>query len=106
MNKYRAQRTTVDGITFDSKKEAKRYGELLLLECAGEIKSLERQVEFSVDIQREHICKYRADFQYQEHVGNGVWKLIAEDCKGFKTPLYKLKKKLVHAIYGVTIRET
>lgn len=108
MSKYRNVRTEVDGIVFDSKKEAGRWRELCLLQRAGEIKELQRQIPFSIDIHGEHICKYIADFFYQEKLPTKaeVWKTVIEDCKGYRTEVYKLKKKLVAAVYGYYIRET
>jgi len=100
MNKYNAKKTTVDNITFDSKKEAVRYQELKLLERAGEIHFLKLQPKFSIDVYGEHICNYFADFAYivDENI-------IYEDVKGVKTPVYRIKKKLVEAIYGIEITE-
>lgn len=101
--KYRAVRTTVDGITFASKKEAKRYAELLLLQKAGEISDLSCQPVIKCTINGVHICDYRGDFFYCDlETANCIW----EDCKGFKTPVYRLKKKLVLALTGIKIRET
>lgn len=100
-SKYRAQRTEVDGIVFHSKKEAKRYGELKLMLMAGAISKLEMQKPFPCKVGNSVICTWRADFCYIE---GGRW--IVEDTKGFRTPEYKIKKKLVEAIYGITIRET
>ena len=100
-SKYRSQKTVVDGITFDSKLEANRWCELRLMEKAGAISGLKRQVGFEIIIDGKHICTYFADFVYFE--GN---KRVAEDCKGFRTPVYKIKKKLVEACYpGVVIKE-
>lgn len=92
--KYRAKKTELNGIVFDSKKEAKRYAELLLAETAGEIEDLQRQVNFSIYLGVTKICAYRPDFTYRQ---NG--KLIAEDVKGFQTPVFKLKAKLFRACY-------
>lgn len=100
-NKFGAVKTVLDGITFDSKAEAKRWGDLKLLERAGEITHLERQKPFSIDIGDKHICVWRADFHYRTNEGS-----IAEDVKGVRTPLYRLKAKLVSAMYpGVKIVE-
>jgi len=99
--KYNAKKTVVDGITFDSKKEARRYSELKLLEKCGEIHSLELQPRFDLIVNGAKCGYYKADFRYTEKS-----KEIVEDCKGFKTPVYRLKKKLVKAIYGVDILET
>lgn len=96
-NKYKAKKTIIDGITFDSKSEAKRYQELKLLEKGGAIKNLSLQPKFMlqegfVNIYtggKEREVAYIADFQYDE--GD---KTVVEDCKGFKTSDYKIKRKL------------
>lgn len=100
-NKYRAIKTEVDGITFDSKREAARYMELVLLERAGEISRLELQPKYDCVVNGKKICTYKADFRYFDANGS-----VVEDVKGMKTPVYRLKKKLVEALYpGVTIQE-
>lgn len=100
--KYRNRKTVVDGITFDSVKEARRYGELKRLERAGEIRGLELQPRFPIIVNGIKVCEYRADFDYYNAAGNQ----IVEDVKGFKTPIYNLKKKLMRAVYGIDILET
>ena len=100
--KYLNRKTTVDGITFDSAKEARRYGELKLLERAGQITGLEIQPSFRLVVNNCLICTYRADFTYQD----AAKARIVEDCKGYATPVYKLKKKLMLAVHGVQILET
>lgn len=100
-NKYGNHRTTVNGHSFASKREAKRYQELCLLEKAGHISALECQTRFPLKIDGELICTYVADFSYLEG-----GKTVTEDCKGFKTPEYKLKAKLMKAIHGIEILET
>jgi Protein of unknown function (DUF1064) len=102
-NKYRAVKTEVDGIVFHSKREAKRYGELRLLEKAGEILQLRLQVKYAVNINGIKVCEYRADFAYYD-CENKCY--VIEDCKGVRTAVYRLKKKLVEAYYGITVRET
>lgn len=107
--KFRAVKTTVDGVTFDSKFEAHRYGELKLLEKAGLIRNLNTQVPFSIVVNAQLICKYVADFTYQEREEFGAgesWQLIVEDAKGVRTPVYRLKAKLMKAVLGITIKET
>lgn len=99
--KYGNKKVEVDGIKFDSKKEAKRYGELKWLAETGQISELELQKSFRLEVNNYLIAHYRADFVYYE-----CGKRIIEDCKGFRTPVYKLKKKLMLAIYGIEIRET
>lgn len=100
-NKYSAQKTEVDGIVFDSKAESRRYAQLAILAKANEISELKTQVKYSLDIDGVHICNYVADFEYFE---NGL--KVTEDCKGMKTPVYRLKKKLMLAIYKIEIKET
>jgi hypothetical protein len=95
-HKYRAKAMTIDGIRFDSKKEAKRYIELKMLEKAGKIKELKLQPVFLLQEGFHRNGKairqitYRADFEYIDEKGQKV----VEDVKGFKTDVYKLKKKL------------
>lgn len=100
-NKYRAIKTVVDGVKFDSKKEAARYQELKLLEKAGEIMYLTLQPRFDLIVNGVKCGFYKADFQYLT-----VGKTVVEDVKGMKTPVYNLKKKLIKAIYGFDIFET
>jgi hypothetical protein len=119
MSKYRNKKITIDGITFDSKKEANRWYELCLLERAGQIQHLERQKAFElIPTQREILpeldsngkhkvgrvierpCKYIADFVYYE---NG--KMVVEDTKGIKTSDYIMKRKLMLYHLGIRIRE-
>ena len=108
-SKYRAQKTVVDGITFDSKKEAERYIQLKYLEKQGAIRGLQRQVKFvlipkQVDkrtkktLERE--LSYYADFVYYMH-----GEKIVEDVKGVKTDVYKLKRKLMLWVHGIQITE-
>lgn len=110
-NKYRAIATVVDGIRFHSKKEARRYSELKLLENAGLISHLELQPEFPINVNGDAICKYIADFRYIDnerlHPATGARGCtVVEDVKGMKTPIYKLKKRLTEATYkGVIIEE-
>lgn len=103
-NKYGARKLTApDGQVFDSVKEYHRWGCLRLLERAGEIKDLRRQVKFELIPKQEgeRACYYIADFTYME---NG--ELVVEDCKGFKTDVYKIKKKLMLMEHGIRIKET
>jgi len=99
-SKYRNIKTVVDGIKFDSKKEAKRYQELKLLEKAGEITDLELQPRFNLIVNGKKICAYIADFRYTSRD-----KTIIEDVKGMRTPIYKLKKKLMKACLDIDIEE-
>jgi hypothetical protein len=102
-NKYKAIKTEVDGITFDSKKEARRYQDLKLLEKSGAISKLILQPSLRIEVNGVKVCDYRADFSYYD---NGTNKRIWEDVKGVKTSIYRLKKKLVFALYGIEILET
>lgn len=112
-NKYGAKKVTVDGIQFDSRKEANRYCELKLLERCGAITDLELQKEFElIPAQRidgkviERAVKYKADFVYKE---NG--KIIVEDVKGYRDPSsagyakFVLKRKLMLFVHGIRVRE-
>lgn len=109
-SKYGAQRTTVDGITFDSKAEAKRYGELKLLEKAGEIESLEVHPRYELIAASttgtvrgaisplRSVGFYEADFSYYDTERR------VEDVKGRDTPLSKWKRKHVKAQYGIDVQ--
>lgn len=101
ISKYRNVKVRVDGILFDSKREAGRYGELKLLEKAGEITDLELQPEFLIYVGGIRICKYFADFGYKNKDGERV----IEDAKAIRTKEYQLKKRLVRALHGVEIVE-
>lgn len=102
-NKMNAVRTELDGITFHSGKEANRWAELQILLAAGEIADLKRQVPYSLDVNNVHICNYVADFVYYEHLATEP---TVEDAKGYRTPEYQLKKKLMLAVYAIKIKET
>ncbi len=99
-SKYRAVPTVVDGIRFASKKEAEHWQRLVLLEKAGAIQNLQRQVRFRLDVNGVHVAVYIADFTY---VDGG--RLVVADAKGVAVPVYKLKKKLMLAIHGIRIQE-
>lgn len=122
--KYGAQKVKVDGITFDSKKEARRYSELKILEKANQIHDLRMQVKFLlIPSQREESSEvyqrgkrkgqlkegkviekevsYYADFVYYDQSG----KMVVEDTKGFRTTDYIIKRKLMLWLYKVRIRE-
>ena len=120
-NKYYAKKTMFNGIEFDSRKEARRYSELLLLQRAGAIRDLELQKKYVLipaqyetyerygkkgqrlqDGQRlvEKECAYIADFVYKED-----GKTIVEDTKGIKTKDYIIKRKLMLYVHGIRIKE-
>lgn len=106
-SKYRAKKTVVDGIEFDSAKEAKRYTKLRALEDAGKIQGLCLQVPFELvpsfecDGVKYRGMKYIADFVYYRD-----GKRVVEDCKGFKTAEYKMKKKLMAYLNHINIEES
>lgn len=102
-HKYGAIATTVDNIRFDSKAEARRYQELRLMEKGRLIRNLELQPRFPIEINGVKVCTYVADYRFLDC---GTGEMVVEDCKGFKTPEYKLKKKLMRAVYGIEIVET
>lgn len=101
--KYHSKKTIIDGIEFDSKKESMRYQELKLLERAGKIRELKLQPEYELIPKFKKNNKtyrktiYKADFSYFDVETN---KHITEDVKGFKTDVYKLKKKLFEYRYN------
>ena len=105
--KYLSKKTIIDGITFDSKKEGLHYLELKRRQELGEISNLELQPSFLLQEKFKRDGKtyrpitYIADFRYVEE-----GKVIVEDVKGFKTPEYKIKKKLLLYKYeGFEFRE-
>ena len=104
-SKYGNQKTQVSGITFDSRKEANRYQELVLLERAGAIGNLELQPRYDLVVNGHSLGYYQADFRYKD-VATGA--VITEDVKSSatKTPVYQLKKKLIKALYDIDIVET
>ena len=121
--KYHSRKITVDSETLDSKKEYRRFCELSLLERAGEITNLQRQVKFVLipaqyeEYERystktgkrlkngrrvvERECSYIADFVYKNYAGETV----VEDTKGFRTTDYIIKRKLMLWVHGIRIRE-
>ena len=107
MSKYHSRKVKVDGITFDSIHEARMWSELKLLERAGKIKDLRRQVKYQLvpaqrNSQGKHIrpVYYIADFVYKDHSG-----VVVADAKGFQTDIYKLKKKLMLYVHNIEIKE-
>ena len=117
MSKYKNKKGLYRGIEFDSKKEAKRYAELLAMEKAGIIQNLRRQVTFElIPAQKlpqpikllsgytkktERKIVYIADFVY---IMND--RTVVEDTKGMETPEYKIKRKLMLQKYGIQVMQT
>jgi hypothetical protein len=106
--KYNAQPVDLDGYHFDSLAEYRRFGELTLLQLAGEIDNLkvhptyELQPAFTHAGDKYRAISYEADFQYRDvHTGG----IVVEDSKGFETYEFKLKKKLLLYHYpGIDFR--
>ena len=96
-HKFRAIPTELDGIKFASRKEARRYKELRLLEKSGELLFFLRQVPFHLPANVKYVCDFLCFWQDDT--------VTIEDVKGIKTPLYILKKKQVEATYPVSITE-
>ena len=102
---------SVKQITFDSVKEARRFGELELMKNTGKIRDLRLQVNFTLQEgfttaagERVRPIVYRADFVYQEPSPTG-WRTIVEDVKGVRTKEYSMKRKMMLEKFGVDIRE-
>lgn len=130
MSKYHSKKITRDGMTFDSLKEYRRFCELSLLETAGKITDLERQVKFVLIPERrepdtigkrggvkkgkliERECAYIADFTYNQIIATDSdlspyrSEYVVEDTKGFRTADYKIKRKLMLWVHGIRIKET
>lgn len=102
-SKYGAQKKVVDGIKFDSIKEAKRYGELKLLLRSGEIDLLKLQVPFELNPGGTYSLKYFADFVYWDCMKKET---VVEDVKGFRNKTYLKKRKLMKKVHGIVIKET
>lgn len=107
-SKYKNIKTTVGNLKFDSKKEAKRFEELLLLLKAYEIQDLRLQHSFTLiesytalDGEKIKAMKYIADFTYTDRKRG----FVVEDVKGKRTDVYKIKKKLMKDIYDISITE-
>ncbi len=119
VSKYRNRKTAVNGITFDSAKEAERYQQLLLMQRAGHIRNLRLQPHFTLEEaykaadtgETVRALQYVADFSYEEPVGGSIalpdyWRLVVEDVKGKKTKEYEIKRKLMLNRNGIRILET
>jgi len=104
-SKYKNIKTEVDGIKFDSRKEARRYSELKLLLRAGEIFDLERQIRFQliepmrINGKHERAICYVADFRYTDKHG----KTFVEDVKGIATDVFKIKYRLMKQVHGIEV---
>lgn len=116
--KYRSRRTAVPemGRTFASRREAEAAFVLWRRQLEGEVRNLSFQVPFRLEVDGELICVYVADFVYEEkrptdpgvpaHADLWYWSApVVADAKGFPTPVYRIKAKLMKAILGITIEE-
>lgn len=102
--KYGNHKVVVNGIEFDSKKEARVYGDLMLREKAGEISGLELQKEYPLEVNGILVCKYVADFVYR---AAGGAKIVVDVKSAItrKNRAYRIKVKLMRAVYGIEIVE-
>ncbi len=101
-NKYGNKPVKVDGMCFDSQKEHEDWCDLMNLQRAGEISDLRRQVRYDLQIKGTHICDYIADFvYYDKKTGCDV----VADSKGVRTEVFRLKSKMMKAIYGIEVVE-
>ena len=117
MAKYKNKKIEIDGIVFDSKKEARRWNELKLLEKNGVIRNLQRQIKFElIPTQRingkvvERPCNYIADFTYTIPITDdwNTRQIVVEDTKSpylRKEPRYVIKRKLMLYVHGIRIKE-
>lgn len=124
-SKYHSEKVrTPGGNVFDSRKEYRRFTELSLLQKAGEIRGLQRQVHFLLIPEHrepdtfgprggrkrgriiERRLEYVADFTYEELRPDGSWEYVVEDCKGMRTREYIIKRKLMLHVYNIRLRET
>ena len=132
MRKYRNKKVTVDGVTYDSKKEYNRWRELCLLQKAGKISGLERQVKFELipaqkrtvltgerykktnlergimkgDLKTKEVCLEQSCVYVADFVYREDGRQVVEDAKGVRTEAYRIKKKLLLWRYGIRVRET
>lgn len=100
--KYGNTPTVVDGIRFDSKREASRHSELKLMEKAGEISDLRRQIRYLLEVNGILICTFVADHVYRKR---GETALTIEDSKGVRTRAFVIKSKLMLAVHGIVVQE-
>jgi len=101
VSKYHARKVTAGGLTFDSQAEHRRWRELVLLEQAGEISHLAVHPAYPLIVNGVKVGVYQADFVYTDANGRRV----TEDVKGVKTPVYRLKRKLMWACHQIAIVE-
>lgn len=108
-NKYGAKPVVDHGLRFDSTGEFKRWCDLVMLQKAGNITDLKRQVSFDLAVNGVEICRYIADFVYSEHLPlHGISQRVVEDfkSKATMTPIFSIKRKLMKACHGIEVRLT
>ena len=108
LRKYHNKPVTVDGHRFASQAEARRYGELLLLQRAGQILDLKLQPRYKLEVNGVKIGTYVGDFSYAYSpsvISHPQHVRTVEDVKGVRTAVYRLKKKLMLALHGIEIAE-
>lgn len=101
-HKYHNKPTVIEGVWFASRREARTYQTLVILERAGKITNLRRQVSYNLEVNGILICRYIADFVYRD-VERDV--NVVADAKGMQTQIYKLKKKMMKVLLGIDILE-
>lgn len=99
-SKFKNIRTVIDGVSFPSKAEGNYYSLLKLREKAGEVANVEMQKPYAFTYEGKLICTYRADFVFDDLHEN---RHRVVDVKGFQTPEFKLKKKMMWAWYGIEV---
>lgn len=110
MSKFGNKKTLVDGVWFDSKKEANRYQDLVLMQKAKLIRDLTTQRVFElapsiiINGRKRPPLRYKADFTYFDDRQGGEF--VVEDVKGFRTEGYKIKRHLMKAVHGIEVLET
>ena len=106
LGKYNSRGINLDGAFFHSEAEANRYLQLKVMEAAGKISRIERQVPYQIAIDGTHVCTYNADFRYfiTDPMG-GTLAIVIEDVKGQRTHEFILKKKLVEAKHKIRVIE-
>lgn len=102
-NKFGAKKTTVNGVRFDSKWESERWAELQLLERAGKIVGLQRQIKFPLVVNGKLICTYIADFLWTDPETRET---VVSDAKSpaTLTPEFRIKMKLLEALHGLVVQ--
>lgn len=100
-SKYGATKTMLDGITFDSKREAAYYSELKIREKAGEVSGVVLQRPFPIIINGQSVGKFLSDFAFIDHTQEDRLRVV--DVKGYDTPLSRFKRKCVEAFYQIKV---